>query len=60
MVNRLRVGFSQLQKHKFRHNFANTLNPLCACALETECTKHFVSTLPELYLIPNDLYERVR
>ena len=40
-LNRLRAGFSHLRENKFRHNFANTLNPLCACALETECTKHF-------------------
>ena len=37
----LRVGFSHLWEHKFRHKIADTLNPLCACALETECTKHF-------------------
>ena len=39
--NRLRVGFSHLNEHKFRNNFANTLNPLCSCCLETEDTAHF-------------------
>ena len=37
----LHVSFSHLREHKFKHNFADTLNPLCACALETECTEHF-------------------
>ena len=41
LINRLRLGFSHLREHKFRHNFADTVNPLCSCALETENTEHF-------------------
>ena len=41
LLNRLRVDFSHLNEHKFRHNFADTLNPLCSCSLETESTAHF-------------------
>ena len=42
LFNRLRVDFSHLNEHKFRHNFADTLNPLCSCSLETESTAaHF-------------------
>ena len=41
LLNRLRLGFSHLPEHKFRHNFADTVNPLCSCALETESTDHF-------------------
>ena len=41
LLNRLRVDFSHLNEHKFRHNFAGTLNPLCSCSLETESTAHF-------------------
>ena len=41
LLTRLRLGFSHLSKHKFRHNFADSLNPLCSCSLETECTLHF-------------------
>ena len=37
----MRVDFSHLNKHKFRHNFADTLNPFCLCSLETESTAHF-------------------
>ena len=28
LLNRLRMGFSHLVEHKFRHNFGDTLNPL--------------------------------
>ena len=40
-LSRLRLGFSYLREHKFRHNFADTVNELCSCALETESTDHF-------------------
>ena len=34
LLNRLRADFSHLNEHKFRHNFADILNPLCSCSLE--------------------------
>ena len=40
LINRLRLGFSHLRKHKFRHNFADTVNSLCTCTLEIENTEH--------------------
>ena len=36
LLNRLRLGFSYLRKHNIRHNFSDTVIPLCLCALETE------------------------
>ena len=41
LINRLRLGFSHLREHKFRYNFADTVNPLCSCTLEAENTEHF-------------------
>ena len=41
LINRLCLGFSHLRKHKFRHNFTDTVNPLCSHILETENTEHF-------------------
>ena len=32
LLTRLRLGFSHLSEHKFRHNFADSLNPLCSCS----------------------------
>ena len=34
-LTRLRLRFSHLNKHKFRHGFLDTLNPLCNCSLKT-------------------------
>ena len=41
LLTRLCVGLSHLREHKFRHNFQDTINPLCSCSLETESTSHF-------------------
>ena len=41
-LTRLRLGFSHLNEHRFRHNFENCLNPLCSCSLETENTTHYL------------------
>ena len=42
LLARLRLGFSHLNEHKFRHNFRDFLNPLCKCKLEPETTSHFL------------------
>ena len=42
LLVRLRLGFSHLREHKFRHNFPDTLNPLCSCSLEPETTSHYL------------------
>ena len=38
----LRLGFSHLNEHCFRHNFQECLNPLCTCSLEIENTSHYL------------------
>ena len=40
-LTRLRLHFSYLNEHKFRHGFLDTLNPLCNCSLEVENNEHF-------------------
>ena len=35
-LTRLRLRFSHLNEHKFRHGFLDTLNSLCNCSLEVE------------------------
>ena len=37
----LRVGFSHLKEHELKHDFQDTLNPLCPSSLEAEDTYHF-------------------
>ena len=41
LLTRLRVGFSHLREHKLKHNFQDTLNPLCPCSLEAEDNYRF-------------------
>ena len=40
-LTRLRLGLSHLNEHKFKHNFQDCVNPLCACSLEPESNSHF-------------------
>ena len=39
-LTRLRLKFSHLKEHKFRHGFADTINPMCACGVQT--MEHFL------------------
>ena len=41
-LTRLRLGFSHLNDHRFRHNFQECINPLCSCSLEAENTSHYL------------------
>ena len=41
LLTRLRLQFSHLNKHKFRHGFGDTINAMCACGSEVETTEHF-------------------
>ena len=41
ILTRLQLSFSHLSEYIFRHNFADSLNPLSSCSLETESTLHF-------------------
>ena len=41
LLTRLRLGFSHLREHKFRHGFRDILNPLCPCSIKAETTAHY-------------------
>ena len=42
LLTRLRLQFSHLNEHKFRHGFNDTVDPFCACGKnEIETTEHF-------------------
>ena len=42
ILTQLRVGLSKLNFHKFRHNFRDTVNPLCPASDGVEDTEHFL------------------
>ena len=37
-LTRLRLFFSHLREHKFKHNFQDTIDPFCNCGLIVETT----------------------
>ena len=41
-LTRLRLNFSHLNVHKFRHNIKDTINPMCSCCFEPETTDHYL------------------
>ena len=52
LLNRLRLHFSHLNEHKFRHNFRDTIDPMCSCGIEPETALH--------YLLDCNLYSDLR
>ena len=42
LLTKLQMCLSHLNGHKFKHNFCDFLNPLCACNLEPEATSHYL------------------
>ena len=54
LITRLRLGFSHLHDHKFRHNFQDTLNPICSCG-ETHYLLHCPNYLNERMSLRNNL-----
>ena len=42
LLTHLLLKFSHLNEHKFRHNFNDTINPMCLCSKEPETTLHYL------------------
>ena len=42
LLTSLRLNFSHLNEHKFRHSFRDIVDLICRCGLETETTLHFL------------------
>ena len=40
-ITRLRIGFSNLKWQKFKHNFQDSIDPMCSCSNGIETTIHF-------------------
>ena len=45
-LTQLRVGLSKLNLHKFKHNFRDTINPMCPSNDGIESTEHFLLLCP--------------
>ena len=54
-LTQLRVGLSKLKFHKFKHNFRDTINPMCPTNDGTEDTEHFLLLCPSCDVQRRDL-----
>ena len=59
LLHRLRLGFSHLLENKFKHNFADTVNPLCSSFFRNWKHAALFSTLPQLCHLSHNPYEWV-
>ena len=55
----LRIGFSHLKEHKFRHNFQDSVDSMCSCGSGTETTKHFLLNCPNFHLQRQTLFDKI-
>ena len=53
-LTKLRLQFSALNEHKFRHNF-DCLSPVCICGIENEDNEHFLLHCPLYDIMRCDL-----
>ena len=51
----MRVGLSKLNFHKFKHNFRDTINPMCPTNDGIEDTEHFLLLCPSFDVPRRDL-----
>ena len=42
LLTRLRLQLSHLNDHKFRHDFEDTISPMCSCNTEIKNNEHFL------------------
>ena len=54
-LTQLRVGLSKLNFHKFKHNFRDTINPMCPTNDGIEDTEHFLLLCPSFEAPRRDL-----
>ena len=55
----IRVGLSKLNFHRFKHNFRDTVNPMCPTNDGIEDTEHFLLLCPSFDIQRRDLLARV-
>ena len=58
-LTQLRVGLSKLCFHKFKHNFRDSINPMCPSNDGIETTEHFLLLCPSFEVEHQDLLARV-
>ena len=59
LLTRLRLGLSHLRYNKFKHNFLDTIDPLCSCGSDIETTLHFFLYCPNFIECRNNLLSKI-
>ena len=59
LLTRLQLGLSHLRYHKFKHNFLDTINPLCSCSSDIETTLHSFLYCPNYMEWRNNLLSKI-
>ena len=58
-LSQIRVGLSNLDFHKFKHNFTDTINPMCPMNDGIEKMEHFLLLCPSFDIQRRDLLDGV-
>ena len=58
-LTRVRLGFSHLRYHKFKHGFVDAIDPLCSCNTGIENTVHFFLHCPNFSTARNTLLNEI-
>ena len=58
LLTRLRSNFSPLNERKFRHNFRDTVNPMCCCDAGIEPTDHYLLHCLNFVLVRSSFLDR--
>ena len=58
LLTKLRVEFSALNGHRFKHNFV-CLSPMCVCGTGTEDNEHFLLHCPLYSILRQDLFDQL-
>ena len=60
LLTRLRLGLSHLNEHKFKHDFNDTINPICICGGDIESINHFFLHCPEYCEARQTLFDNIQ
>ena len=55
----IRLGFSQLRYHKFKHSFLDAFDPLCSCSTGTENNVYYFLNCPNISLAQNTFFNEI-
>ena len=59
-LTRLRIGSSYLKEHKFKHNYQDSVDPLCSCGNYIESTNHFFLHCPNFTTQRRNLLNKLK